>query len=857
MVTPLEVLAQEATVTPTPTDTVQTDATPTPTPTDSVSPTETPAPTDQPTVTPADTSTPTPALTETPAPTNTPTPTETQSAPVQLVAYVYTDQSDYSPTQKVLIYGKDFSVNEGYTVKVSSTDEPAVEAPLSVTTDAAGSFSTAYQLDGNYRPNYAVAVVDGSGNTVATTTFTDSTNKVGTVTVGAQSGSLTAGTAGSATYLITVNSNGGAFTANLTLPSLPSGVTGSFTSSSLSFLGSDHSKSTTLTLTTTAAAAATAGTFFTVTATNATQASDHQSGNGTLTINAGPSDVTPPVTTDDSDGAWHNGNVTVHFNCTDAGSGCAHTYYTTDGSTPTVVSSTGSSATLSAEGVYTIKYFSVDNAGNTESVKTAINQVKIDKTKPVITGSALPAPVDDWNNTNVTVSFVCADTGATQSGIAANTVAGAILSTDGAGQSVTNSGSCTDNAGNVANSASVSGINIDETAPTDPTDVSSTDHIPGIPSSNNVVTMAWTVAGSVPGATDATSGVDGYSYSFTNGATDEPSAVKVAEETATSTSSALTDGTWYFHLRTKDNAGNWTDTVHVGSFIIDTVPPVTTDDADAAWHNTNVTVHFTCTDTGSGCATTYYTTNGSIPTILSASGNSVTLTTDGIYTIKYFSVDNAGNQETVETAANQVHIDKTKPVITITTPIEGGSYILNHVVLANYGATDIGGSGVSSVVGDVPNGSAIDTTSTGPHTFTVTATDIAGNVQFKTVTYNVEQYNIVKLPPITLDSKTFKQTSTIPVKIVLTTTSGAPVTDGTALLYYAAGNISDLTLVTTPATSSGGSNVLNKFRNDPTSNQYIFNLSTKPLTITPTAKTYTLKITLDTGQLLQQVINLK
>jgi hypothetical protein len=78
--------------------------------------------------------------------------------------------------------------------------------------------------------------------------------------------------------------------------------------------------------------------------------------------------------------------VTVTLSCNDnaglAGSGCKTTYYTTDGSTPTTASSQGNSVVVNSEGETTIKYFSVDNAGNSEAVKTASHTVKIDSTEP-------------------------------------------------------------------------------------------------------------------------------------------------------------------------------------------------------------------------------------------------------------------------------------------------------------------------------------------------------------------------------------------------------------------------------------------------------------------------------------------
>ena len=83
----------------------------------------------------------------------------------------------------------------------------------------------------------------------------------------------------------------------------------------------------------------------------------------------------------------------------------------------------------------------------------------VDMTPPTITGSRAPAAnANGWNNTDVTVSFMCDDF---ESGIASCT-APVVLSTEDAGQSVT--GEAIDNAGNSAQ-ATVSGIHIDKTAP--------------------------------------------------------------------------------------------------------------------------------------------------------------------------------------------------------------------------------------------------------------------------------------------------------------------------------------------------------------------------------------------------------
>jgi pimeloyl-ACP methyl ester carboxylesterase len=195
-------------------------------------------------------------------------------------------------------------------------------------------------------------------------------------------------------------------------------------------------------------------------------------GTGTVLVNQLPgTDTTPPTTAashspQPNANGWNNTNVIVTLNSTDnevGGTGVKQITYSSSGAQTianTVVNGASASFTINTEGITTITFFGTDNAGNVESAKALT--IQLDKTPPTITPARMPLPNGNgWNNTNVTVSFQCSDA---LSGLAGgSTPAPAVLSSEGAGQSVT--GTCTDLAGNSASSI-VSEINIDKTPPT-------------------------------------------------------------------------------------------------------------------------------------------------------------------------------------------------------------------------------------------------------------------------------------------------------------------------------------------------------------------------------------------------------
>ena len=106
--------------------------------------------------------------------------------------------------------------------------------------------------------------------------------------------------------------------------------------------------------------------------------------------------------------------------------------------------------------------------------------------------------------------------------------------------------------------------------------------------------------------------------------------------------------------------------------------------------------------------------------------------------------------------------DTTAPAIQITRPTNS-VYLVNQGVTSSYTCTDTGGSGVATCVGTVANGAAINTASVGAKTFTVNATDIAGNPASKTVNYTVS-YGVKTLHDVT---KLHKSGSTVQLELQL------------------------------------------------------------------------------------------
>ncbi|MFH1768460.1 MAG: SpvB/TcaC N-terminal domain-containing protein [Candidatus Omnitrophota bacterium] len=146
------------------------------------------------------------------------------------------------------------------------------------------------------------------------------------------------------------------------------------------------------------------------------------------------------------------------------------------------------------------------------------------------------------------------------------------------------------------------------------------------------------------------------------------------------------------YVKYQDTAGNWSE-VYSSQILLDTTAPSTLiSGIDGNWHAA-VEVSLTASDTGAGVGVIYYSLDGTQPAILYTAP--FTISSEGIYSVKYFSLDKAGNAESVKISANQAKIDTTAPTGTIT--INAGSSYTNMttVSLSLTAIDNTSGSGIA------------------------------------------------------------------------------------------------------------------------------------------------------------------
>jgi hypothetical protein len=121
-----------------------------------------------------------------------------------------------------------------------------------------------------------------------------------------------------------------------------------------------------------------------------------------------------------------------------------------------------------------------------------------------------------------------------------------------------------------------------------------------------------------------------------------------------------------------DNAGN-EEGVKIETYTLDAIAPTTTATPTGGTYGSAQSVTLTCDDgAGSGCAGTYYTTNGTTPTTASiAYLSNISISSEGLTTLKFFSTDNVGNTEAVVT--ENYTVDTAPPTVSSKSPASGAT----------------------------------------------------------------------------------------------------------------------------------------------------------------------------------------
>ena len=433
-------------------------------------------------------------------------------------------------------------------------------------------------------------------------------------------------------------------------------------------------------------------------------------------------------------GSWTSSSyVNVTLSCSDSGSGCSGVKYCVDTSNSCSPSTDYSGPVhITTEGVSYIRYFSTDNAGNSESTKS--ETIKIDTTAPSTSASAVDAVTGssytfgNWIKDDVNVTLSCSDSGSGCSGIkyCVDTSNSCTPSTDYSGvfQVSCSSGSAcvkyvryfsTDNVGN-QESVKSEVVRLDKAPPTynGYSDVSGYDYEDG--------NVYWVKGGDTFNITishsDVGSGVYRQYFGFNkdacspNGCGGAPYEIKsytygdgivhdwTANDSYINIESAKcvdSDGScsdndmsiewssyvntscpeWDYYLNTYeyDRVHNGYGYTALGVWVkVDNTPPSTSasgvkSDGSSysfgSWTSSSyVNVSLSCSDSRSGCDKTYYctdTSNSCTPgTVYSGP---VKVSTEGVSYIRFYSVDHVGHADSVKSEV--IKIDTTAPSTTI------------------------------------------------------------------------------------------------------------------------------------------------------------------------------------------------
>ncbi|MCX6802538.1 MAG: DUF2341 domain-containing protein [Candidatus Diapherotrites archaeon] len=373
-------------------------------------------------------------------------------------------------------------------------------------------------------------------------------------------------------------------------------------------------------------------------------------------------DKNAPMTASDVNSAWRSTNHVVYLTANDTGSGVQATYYCgdiTNTCTPNIADTSFTVYALDNQVVVSYaRYYSKDNAGNSESIHSDI--IRMDKQKPATTDDSNST----WQKTDVTVHLTPGD--GSGCGIASTYYCvddsnSCTPTTGGTSASVTceENSVCqkyvryysTDSLGNTETTKSSTVIRIDKNAPYTAADLNAEWY-----GGNQNVTLT---------PTDGS----GSGIAATYYCTDDTNACAPTTSGTSASFSCDANSVCLKYLRyySKDNAGN-NEAVHGKPVNIDSQNPASAAVFEDGWHG-DFNVQVSCNDyNGSGCSTLKYRIDSGAWTEQSFAGNdsNILLSTDGNHLVEYSALDLVDNNSGIK--QGWLAVDKNPPSITITDP---------------------------------------------------------------------------------------------------------------------------------------------------------------------------------------------
>ncbi len=378
------------------------------------------------------------------------------------------------------------------------------------------------------------------------------------------------------------------------------------------------------------------------------------------------------------------------------------------------------------DGEYTIEYYSTDNAGNEETPKT--KSVILDNTPPVTTKTVGSPSFDNFVTSATQFSLDASDGGAGVDGTYYRINGGpwtlylSSFTLSGSDGVYTIEFYSIDNLGNTEIVHSQTHT-LDNTAP------SSSDSLSGTIGDNDWFISSVTVT--LASDDGSGSGLATIYYKLDNGVTMSYSDPFLVTE----------DGWHTIEFWSVDDLGNLESPPKTDSFEIDTTPPSTsaslspeTPNGQNNWYTVPVEVTLTASDETSGVEATFYCINDG-PVRILVIDIPVIISDDGVYTICFWSVDNAGNVEAINSVSFK--IDQTPPTTTLT--IGEPKYVQNPTYVSpttdfTLEAMDVT-SGVSLIEYKIDDGAwtlytaPFNVAEFGPHMVYYHSIDNAGNVE--------------------------------------------------------------------------------------------------------------------------------